>query len=75
LHDSMQTLNSLDADLADPFVYIVDKELNLRGREPQSSGYNMFEVSSLKNDLLDDVKVVFYEYNSALKEFNSKREI
>lgn len=75
LHDSMQTLNSLDTDLADPFVYIVDKELNLRGREPQSSGYNMFEVSSLKNDLLDDVKVVFYEYNSALKEFNSKREI
>ena len=75
LHDSMQTLNSLDADLADPFVYIVDKELNLRGREPQSSGYNMFEVSSLKNDLLDDVKVVFYEYNSALKEFNSKSGI
>ncbi|MGB0776729.1 MAG: hypothetical protein ACPGR7_01755 [Flavobacteriaceae bacterium] len=75
LHNSFETNNNLDEDLSDNYVYIIDKEDGLRGRSEEQFGYNMFQAASLKNELLDDVKVVFYEYNSALKEFDNKREI
>jgi len=75
LHKSFETNNYLDEEFSDNYVYIIDKEDGLRGRSTEQYGYNMFQAASLKNELLDDVKVVFYEYNSALKEFDNKREI
>lgn len=53
-------------------VYIVDKKRNLRGRKLASAkeykeGYSMFFVSELHNEMLDDFKIVLYEYKAALK--------
>ena len=49
---------------------IVDKERNLRGRKEKKDykeGYNTFHVSELSNEMLDDFKIILYEYRAALK--------
>ncbi|MGB0838323.1 MAG: hypothetical protein ACPGRE_09500 [Flavobacteriaceae bacterium] len=78
-HKALHTTNTLDDDYFDKDVYIIDKNARLRGRFDDQGmvqfGYNIFQAATLKNELLDDVKVVFYEYNSALKEFDNQREI
>jgi hypothetical protein len=53
-------------------VYIIDKERNLRGRKVNGEkeykeGYSMFHVSELHNEMLDDFKIILYEYKAALK--------
>ena len=53
-------------------VYLVDKNRNLRGRKVSSEkeykeGYSMFYVSELHNEMLDDFKIILYEYKAALK--------
>jgi hypothetical protein len=53
-------------------VYIVDKDRNLRGRKVKDAkeyreGYSMFFVSELHNEMLDDFKIILYEYKAALK--------
>jgi len=64
--------DQLDAKVGSNNVYIVDKARNLRGRKLQSEkeykeGYSMFYVSELHNEMLDDFKIVLYEYKAALK--------
>ena len=61
---------SLNPDLGTPDVYIVDKERNLRGRKEKKGykeGYNTFHPAELSNEMLDDFKVILYEYRAALK--------
>jgi hypothetical protein len=61
---------SLNPDLGTPDVYIVDKERNLRGRKEKKSykeGYSTFHPAELSNEMLDDFKVILYEYRAALK--------
>ena len=61
---------NLNADFGTPNVYIVDKERNLRGRKEQKDykeGYNTFHPSELSNEMLDDFKIILYEYRAALK--------
>jgi hypothetical protein len=61
---------TLDQYAGTPNVYIVDKERNLRGRKDQKEykeGYNTFHPSELSNEMLDDFKVILYEYRAALK--------
>ena len=61
---------NLNPDLGTPNVYIVDKERNLRGRKEQKEykeGYNTFHPAELSNEMLDDFKVILYEYRAALK--------
>ena len=61
---------NLNPDFGTPNVYIVDKERNLRGRKEQKEykeGYNTFHPAELSNDMLDDFKVILYEYRAALK--------
>jgi hypothetical protein len=51
-------------------VYILDKERNLRGRKEKKGykeGYNTFKPAELSNEMLDDFKVILYEYRAALK--------
>lgn len=51
-------------------VYIIDKERNLRGRKEQDEykeGYDTFHPSELSNEMLDDFKIILYEYRAALK--------
>jgi hypothetical protein len=61
---------NLNADLGTPDVYIVDKERNLRGRKLKKEykeGYDTFHPAELSNEMLDDFKVILYEYRAALK--------
>lgn len=64
--------DKLDANFGTPNVYIVDKDRNLRGRKVQDEkeykeGYSMFHPAELSNEMLDDFKIILYEYRAALK--------
>ncbi|KVV14499.1 hypothetical protein ACRASX_02845 [Flavobacterium sp. TMP13] len=51
-------------------VFIIDKARNLRGRTEEKEyreGYDTFHPSELNNEMLDDFKIVLYEYRAALK--------
>ncbi|HMI06107.1 MAG TPA: hypothetical protein VK528_01070 [Flavobacterium sp.] len=61
---------ALNPDFGTPNVYIIDKERNLRGRKDKKEykeGYSTFHPADLSNEMLDDFKVVLYEYRAALK--------
>jgi hypothetical protein len=79
LHNDLKVNTELTEYLGNDKVYLIDMNGRLRGRIDEEDGiqygYNMFKASVLKNELLDDVKVVFYEYNSSLKKFESNRDI
>ena len=74
-YGQLQLKGKLDQNLGTPNVYIVDKERNLRGRKGASKdkkdeykeGYNTFHPSELSNEMLDDFKIILYEYRAALK--------
>ena len=88
-HDSIATFyksfkltENLDPKIGTTNVYIVDKDLNLRGRkgenlkgeEEYKEGYNTISAADLHNNMSDDVKVILAEYRLALKR-NNKRKI
>lgn len=69
-YNQLKLVDKLDADLGTPNVYILDKERNLRGRKEKKGykeGYNTFHPAELSNEMLDDFKVILYEYRAALK--------
>jgi len=69
-YDQLKLVDKLDADLGTPNVYIIDKARNLRGRKEKKGykeGYNTFHPAELSNEMLDDFKVILYEYRAALK--------
>src|SRR5690554_4688005 len=78
-----QSLNSnfsLDADLSTPYVFIIDKERNLRGRDDDKEegvmyGFDSSNIAEINNKMSDDVKVLLAEYRRALKKYGSNREI
>lgn len=77
---SLQTDLSLDEQLATPFVFIIDKDRNLRGRtddedEGTKYGFDATSVADLNNKMVDDVKIILAEYRLALKKNASKRKI
>ena len=62
-----------------PFVFIVDKNRNLRGRNDDEDigklyGYDARSVAQINKKMIDDVKVILAEYRLALKIYNSKRD-
>lgn len=64
----------LNGQLGTSTVYIIDKERNLRGRKDRNDykeGYDTFHPSELSNEMLDDFKVILYEYRAALKKNNN----
>ncbi len=70
---------ALKEDLATPYVFIVDKELKLRGRtddedEGTKYGFDTTSVAELNNKMEDDVKIILAEYRLALKKNNALRE-
>jgi len=72
---SLKTDLSLDENLSTPYVFIIDKDLNLRGRtddedEGTKFGFNTTSVADLNNKMEDDVKVILAEYRLALKKNN-----
>lgn len=69
-YNQLKLIEKLDANLGTPNVYILDKERNLRGRKEKKGykeGYNTFKPAELSNEMLDDFKVILYEYRAALK--------
>tara|TARA_B000000565_G_scaffold241564_1_gene206463 strand:- start:1309 stop:1980 length:672 start_codon:yes stop_codon:yes gene_type:complete len=65
----------LNNKLSTPFVFIVDKDKNLRGRDDDNSmgtlyGYNSSSVAELTKKMTDDIKVILAEYRLALKKNN-----
>jgi hypothetical protein len=69
-YSQLKLQGNLGPDFGTPNVYIVDKERNLRGRKEQKDykeGYNTFHPAELSNEMLDDFKVILYEYRAALK--------
>jgi hypothetical protein len=73
---SFKTNLELDENLQTPYVFIVDKDSNLRGRDDDEEGllfgYDSRSVSELGNKMNDDIKVILAEYRLALKKYNSK---
>lgn len=73
-YNQLKLVGKLDDDFGTPNVFIVDKERNLRGRkekEDYKEGYNTFHLSELSNEMLDDFKIILYEYRAALKKNNN----
>ncbi len=69
-YNQLNLVEKLDVNLGTPNVYIIDKERNLRGRKEKKGykeGYNTFHPAELSNEMLDDFKVILYEYRAALK--------
>ncbi len=78
IYNSLQTDVPLDADMGTPYVYIIDKDRNLRGRKEDKDegtkyGFNTTSVAELNNKMEDDVKIILAEYRLALKKNNAKR--
>ncbi len=79
LFSSLKTDLSLDENLATPYVFIIDKDKNLRGRnddedEGTKYGFNTVSVADLNNKMEDDVKIILAEYRLALKKNNANRK-
>lgn len=73
-YNQMKLKNKLNSDFGTSNVFIIDKERNLRGRkkkEEYKEGYNTFSPSDLSNQMLDDFKIILYEYRAALKKNNN----
>ena len=78
-YNQLKLVGELNPDFGTPNVYIVDKERNLRGRKEKKGykeGYNTFHPADLSNEMLDDFKVILYEYRAALKKnHNATKEL
>ena len=77
LYQSLKTNESLDQDFYSNKAFIIDKDLNLRGRNDDEDsqngllyGYNINSVAELHNKMEDDIKVLLYEYRAAFKDRN-----
>ena len=83
---SLKSKVNIDEDLSSSKVFVVDKDLNQRGRlddrtekelEKNTPVYGLFdydciEVSEIKNKMSDDLRILFTEYRQKRKgEFNS----
>ncbi|MBT3541920.1 MAG: hypothetical protein HOM76_00550 [Flavobacteriaceae bacterium] len=76
---SLQTPIKLDQDGSTPYVFIIDKDLNLRGRNDDEDsgtlyGFDARSVAQINKKMIDDVKVILAEYRLALKIYNNKRK-
>jgi hypothetical protein len=81
LYNSLKSEQSLRDDLSTDNVFIIDKDLNQRGRidgrderavktnKPRFSvySYNTIEVAEVKNMMSDDVRILFTEYRQKRK--------
>ncbi|MAU16190.1 MAG: hypothetical protein CMH46_11695 [Muricauda sp.] len=76
--NSLKTNIDLDEDLFTPNVFIIDKDLKLRGRTDDEDegikyGFDTSSVAELNNKMVDDVKIILAEYRLALKKNNADR--
>jgi hypothetical protein len=77
IFNSLKTDLSLDSNLGTPYVFIIDRDSNLRGRDDNDGikyGYDSRSVDDINNTMLDDVKVILAEYRMAFKKNNRYKE-
>ncbi len=75
---SLSSNVQLNENLSSPYVFIIDKNRNLRGRtddddEGKKYGFKATSVAELNNKMEDDVKIILAEYRLALKKNNAAR--
>ena len=76
IFDSFKTNIDLDNNFSTPYVFIVDRNLSLRGRDDDEDigillGLNSQSVAEINNKMVDDVKIILAEYRLALKKNDS----
>jgi len=76
---SLKTPYTLSPQNSTPYVFIVDKDLNLRGRNDKQNsdllyGFDARSVAEISKKMIDDVKVILAEYRLALKIYNTDRK-
>ena len=70
---SLRTNLELDEFGGSPYVFIIDKNGYLRGRNDTDGikfGYDIRSVAELNNYMVDDIKIILAEYRLALKKNN-----
>jgi hypothetical protein len=78
MFQSLESNISLDTHWGSPYVFLVDKDRNLRGRtddedEGVKYGFDARSVAEINNKMEDDVKILLAEYRMALKKNNVAR--
>lgn len=78
--NSLKSNITLDSGLSTPYVFLIDKERNLRGRDDDEDegvmyGFDSSTIAEINNKMSDDVKVLLAEYRRALKKYNTNRDI
>ena len=76
IFDSFKTNIELDNSFSTPYVFIVDRNLSLRGRDDDEDigvlyGFDSQSVAEINNKMVDDVKIILAEYRLALKKNDS----
>ena len=76
IFDSFKTNIDLDNSFSTSYVFIVDRNLSLRGRDDDEDigmlfGFNSQSVAEINNKMVDDVKIILAEYRLALKKNDS----
>lgn len=79
VHALLNSPFALDAYGASSYVYILDKDSQLRGREESDYqdfglGYNAANYAIINNEMNDDIKIILAEYRLALKKYKSSRK-
>ena len=78
--NSLGSNYSLDDNLATSYVFIIDKDGNLRGRDDDEKegvlyGFNSSDIAEINNKMHDDIKIVLAEYRLELKKYKANRDI
>tara|TARA_B100001971_G_C18266220_1_gene592780 strand:- start:3637 stop:4293 length:657 start_codon:yes stop_codon:yes gene_type:complete len=76
IYNSLKTDIELSGENSTPYVFIIDRDLNLRGRDDDEDigklyGFNAESVAEINNKMVDDVKIILAEYRLALKKNDS----
>ncbi len=75
--ESLNTNLLLNSKHSTPYVFIIDRNGNLRGRDDDEDigtlyGYNAESVAEINNKMEDDIKVILAEYRLALKKYSNR---
>lgn len=78
LFDELESDLSLNEKKSSNFAFIIDKDLNLRGRskdedEGTKYAYDLSNIGEVSDKMNDDVKIILAEYRFALKKNNVER--
>ncbi|AMA50190.1 MULTISPECIES: hypothetical protein [Flavobacterium] len=81
-YDSFKLRGKLNNDCATSEVFILDKDINHRGRigknkegiEEYRESYNTTSAADLHNEMMDDIKILLREYRLALKRNKNKED-